>query len=255
MPSTELALSIQHYPRHHPHLSRLETTRRTSISLSSYRHALELANLSLCPTPSQLTMLYLPLNDEHLSHFAWQTSLLQGNHTNALIPIPREFALLAVPDTYTSPPQRPQLSYLIARRTSGAASATARIRFSACCLDVAELDWIGGTAIENDNLRYAETELDFPFYDQNLLSQTQVQSQLTRLWPGAFSDWIDSTLCEFAAESKRSAWRYACYRSVWVEAERKARGSVAICVTDREVDVMLSGSSGCEATESREDRG
>jgi hypothetical protein len=255
MPSTELALSIQHYPRHHPHLSRLETTRRTSTSLSSYRRALELASLSLCPTPSQLTMLYLPLNDEHLSHFAWQTSLLQGNHTNALIPIPRGFALLAVADGRSSPPQQSQLSYLVARRTSGAASVTARIRFSGCCFDVAELEWIGGTALETNNLRYAETAIDFPFYDPSLPSQTQSQSQLTRLWPGPFSDWIDRTLCEFAAESNRSAWRYACYKRVWEEAERKARESVAICVMDGEVGVMLLGLSGCEAVGSREDRG
>ena len=42
---------------------------------------------------------------------------------------------------------------------------------------------------------------------------------------------------------------------MWEEAERKARGSVAMCITDGEVDVMLLGLSGCETVRSREDKG
>ena len=228
MPYSEIALATQHYPIQYLHLSRLENTRRTDTSREAYHRALELARTTLLPTADQLTMLYLPYDDEDLSYFAWRTSLQQNNHTNALVPVPSEFALVLAAsgvDTILPPPTA-RYSYLVACKFFGGASAVMRMRYSASSLDVAELEWIGGTPAENEQLIRARTELMLPF------ACSRWERELTWRRLGAFSYWVKSTLVEFARASADSSLHHHCFSNVWEQAARAANASAAMAIVD-----------------------
>jgi hypothetical protein len=83
-----------------------------------------------------------------------------------------------------------------------------RMRYSASSLDVAELDWIGGTRAENERLTHAKTRLML------LFAGAQYQGEMTWRRPGGFSHWVKSVMLEFVraqcdgykAEQDYMAW-------------------------------------------------
>jgi hypothetical protein len=244
MPFSEIALATRHYPIQYPHLSRLENARRTNTSRESYHRALELARTTLLPTAEQRTMLYLPLDNEDLSYFAWRTSLQQRNHTNALIPVPGEFALVLAASGVDSilPQPTGRYSYLVAYKWVASASCVMRMRYSADSLDVAELEWIGGTRAENERLTLAKTGLMLPF------AGTRIQGEMTWRRLGRFSHWVKNVMLEFVRASARSSFHHECFYSVWEEAAREAKASVAAAaITDEGVDIEALRFLGGEA--------
>lgn len=186
-------------------------------------------------------MLYLPLDNEDMSWFAWRTSLLQINHTRALMPIPREFGILFSANDVSGMLPSPTgcYSYIVACKTFGGASATMRIRYSTISLDVVELEWIGGSPSENNMLDRAKTMACFPWQD--------VQGDFIESWPGVFSNWMEDMLCEFVMESAKSCRRHSCMNKVWEEAKRAARTNLAMSIPDQDVALQFLRLPGNEA--------
>lgn len=244
MPFSEMAHAIQHYPKHFSHLSRGEASRRCDTSYEAYRNALHHARTAPLPTSDEHTILYLSHKKDEMCWFAWRTTLLQVNHTRAVIEIPSNFRALFDNSNASTRLPHPtgQCAYIVVHKTFGDASATMRMQYSSCSLGAAELEWMGGNPSQNSKLDLTETALSFPFADH------QTETQLIEQWPCGFSAWTEESLSEFAIESVKSCERHECMRRIWEEAERAAKFSIAVSITDEEVATQFLRLSGMEVS-------